>query len=151
MFHLVTESNLRTAAEIHGQSWRESHKSFCAPDFIQAHTTDAQMDYIRREIAQGKVFYLLTLDTPKGIVSLHGSLIENLYVRPGEQRKGYGTQFLHYAEGLCRENPTLWILSNNNAARSLYLREGYVFTGNRKELKHGLAELEMRHELFHGI
>lgn len=30
MFQLVTEANIRAAAEIHAKSWKESHKSFCS-------------------------------------------------------------------------------------------------------------------------
>lgn len=148
MFQLVTESNIWAAAEIHAESWRESHKSFCSPAFIEAHTIETQIEYIRKELSQGKVFYLLYLDSPKGIVSLKGNLIENLYVHPSEQRRGYGTQLLRYVEGLCSENPTLWVLSNNQAAISLYLEEGYEFTGNRRELRGDLAELEMQHNMF---
>lgn len=148
MFQLVTKANLRIAGEIHAESWRESHKSFCSPAFIEAHTTETQIEYIRKEMLLGKVFYILYLDSPKGIVSLKENLIENLYVRPTEQRKGYGTQLLRYVEGLCSENPTLWVLNNNKAALSFYRREGYVFTGDCKELKNGLAEMEMRHNIF---
>lgn len=150
MFQLVTEANIRAAAEIHAESWRESHKSFCSPAFIEAHTTETQIDYIRKELSQGKVFYLLYFDSPKGIVSLQENLIENLYVHPSQQRKGYGTQLLHYIEGLCSDNPTLWVLSNNHAAISFYRREGYEFTGNRRELRSDLAELEMKHVIFSG-
>lgn len=148
MFQLITEANIRAAAGIHAESWRKSHKSFCSPAFIEAHTTETQIEYIRNELSQGKVFYLLYLDSPKGIVSLKGNLIENLYVHPSEQRKGYGTQLLRYVEGLCSENPTLWVLSNNQAAIFLYRREGYEFTGERRELRSDLAELEMRHVIF---
>lgn len=148
MFQLVTEANIRAAAEIHAQSWRESHRSFCSPAFIEAHTTETQIEYIRKALSQGKVFYLLYLDSPKGIVSVKGNLIENLYVHPTEQGRGYGTQLLRYAEGLCSDNPTLWALSNNQSAISLYLREGYEFTGNRRELRNDLAELEMQHKIF---
>lgn len=148
MFQLVTEANIRVAAEIHAESWRESHKSFCSPAFIKAHTTETQIEYIRKELSQSKVFYLLYLDSPKGIVSLKGNLIENLYVHPSEQRKGYGTQLLRYVEGLCSDRPTLWVLSNNQSAISFYHQEGYEFTGNRRELRSDLAELEMRHDIF---
>lgn len=150
MFQLVTEANIHAAAEIHAESWRESHKSFCSPTFIETHTIETQIDYIRKELSRGKVFYLLYFDSPKGIVSLQENLIENLYVHPSEQRKGYGTQLLHYIEGLCSDNPTLWVLSNNHAAISLYRREGYEFTGNCRELRSDLAELEMKHVIFSG-
>lgn len=143
MFQLVSETNLETAAWIHAESWRESHRGFCSPAFVQAHTTEAQSRYIRGEMRLGKRFYLLTLDSPKGIVSVWGRLIENLYVLPCEQRKGYGTMLLRHAEGQCEGPPTLWALSNNHVACSWYQRMGYVLTGRQKALNPSLAELEM--------
>lgn len=143
MFQVVTEANIEIAAKIHADSWRESHKQFCSADFVNAHTTERQIEYIKKEMILGKVFYLLTLDSPKGIVSVYGNLIENLYVSPDEQRKGYGAMLLHYAESRCIGNPTLWVLNNNIAAQSLYQKTGYVFTGKRKELSNTLEELEM--------
>ena len=80
----------------------------------------------------------------KGVVSIKDNLIENLYVLPSEQRKGYGTKLLKYAEEKCQGIPKLWILSNNNAAKNLYVKHGYTFTGNVKPLKNELQELEMQ-------
>lgn len=143
MFQLVTDRNLKTAAQIHSESWRESHKAFCSMEFINTHTTARQMEYIRREMRLGKMFYLLVLDSPKGIVSVGDNLIENLYVLPSEQRKGYGTMLLHYAEGLCSGTPKLWVLNNNTGARLLYQMAGYVYTGKQNKLNDTLQELEM--------
>lgn len=143
MFQLVTEDNIEAAARVHAESWRESHKAFCSAEFVELHTTERQMEYIRKEMACGKNFYLLICDSPKGIMSVCGNLIENLYVLPEEQRKGFGTELLHFAESLCTGSPVLWVLSNNIAARCFYEKAGYQFTGKRKELKSSLAELEM--------
>ena len=143
LFELVTKQNIGIAAEIHAISWRESHKSFCSKEFVEAHTTERQMRFIESEIEYGKTFYILIDTEAKGIVSIKDNLIENLYVLPSEQRKGYGTKLLLFAEQKCLSTPTLWILSNNEAAKSLYVKRGYVFTGNVKPLKNELQELEM--------
>lgn len=144
LFELVTMLNIATAAEIHAISWRESHQSFCSKEFVDAHTTERQMKYIENEIENGKQFYILMDTGAKGIVSIKDNLIENLYVLPSEQRRGYGTKLLKYAEEKCQGIPKLWILSNNNAAKNLYVKHGYTFTGNVKPLKNELQELEMQ-------
>ena len=90
----VTELNIVDASRIHSESWKESHRSFCSAEFVEKHTPAAQADFLRREINIGKTFYMLIDNYPVGIVSVHGSLIENLYVLPSEQRKGYGSQLL---------------------------------------------------------
>lgn len=144
LFELITKLNIATAAEIHAISWRESHRAFCSEEFVEAHTTERQMKYIENEIENGKQFYVLMDTGAKGIVSIKDNLIENLYVLPSAQRKGYGTKLLHFAEQKCPSTPTLWILSNNEAAKNLYVKHGYIFTGNAKPLKSDLQELEMQ-------
>ena len=147
MFELVTEKNIDIAAEIHSISWKESHKVFCSKEFVEAHTKERQRQYIEKEMQEGKVFYILVEETPKGIVSIKDNLIENLYVLPAEQRKGYGTRLLEFAEILCKDIPTLWILSNNEVAKNLYLKQGYQLTGECKQLNDDLSELEMNHKV----
>lgn len=142
---LVTEQNIGVAAEVHSISWKDSHKSFCSATFIEAHTKERQQKYIEQEMRCGKQFYLLSEDTEaKGVVSVKDSLIENLYVLPADQRKGFGTELLRYAEQRCSNVPTLWILNNNVAAKRLYHKLGYRFTGNVKSLKSDLQEMEMQ-------
>lgn len=146
MFELVTENNLEVAAQVHAESWRESHKAICSAEFVDAHTTARQMEYIRNEMRSGKAFYLLTLDLPRGIVSVQDDLIENLYVLPSEQRKGYGTMLLRYAESLCSGRPRLWILNQNQGAYSFYQSMGYRLTGRCHILTDTLSELELERE-----
>ncbi|MCI8402728.1 MAG: GNAT family N-acetyltransferase [Lachnospiraceae bacterium] len=142
-FVKVTEQNIADAGRIHSESWKESHRSFCSAEFVEKHTPAAQADYLRREIAAGKQIYMLILEYPAGIVSVHGALIENLYVLPAEQRKGYGTQLLKFAIRHCAGNPSLWILNNNESAYRLYIRNGFKETGNKKKLNGQLSEMEL--------
>lgn len=144
MFELVTENNIDIAAEIHSISWKDSHKSFCSEEFVQAHSKERQKQYIQDAMKNGKQFYMLIEENSKGIVSIKDNLIENLYVLPTEQHKGYGTKLLHYAELLCKDNPTLWILSNNDIAKNFYKKNGYNFTGKENSLNGSLSELEMQ-------
>jgi GNAT superfamily N-acetyltransferase len=78
-----------------------------------------------------------------GVVSVKGSLIENLYILPEEQRKGYGTKLLFFAMEKCEGTPVLWILGNNSAAYSLYTKYGFKLTGKRNELSDTVYEIEM--------
>ena len=85
---------------------------------------------------------MLLDDEPVGIVSLTGSLIEDLYILPDRQNNGYGTALLEYAVSLCPDTPTLWILENNVNAKRLYCRMGFRETGNRNNITDGLDEIE---------
>ena len=139
----VTESNIAEAGYIHSEAWKASHRAFCAAAFVEQHTPAAQADYLRREMAAGKRVYMLTDPAPVGIVSVQGSLIENLYVLPQAQNRGCGTRLLRFAMERCDGVPTLWILNNNDGAYRLYARNGFGETGNRKQLSEHLYEIEL--------
>ncbi len=68
---------------------------------------------------------MLTDGFPVGIVSVFGNVIENLYVLPKEQRKGYGSFLLKFAITQCSGIPTLWVLSKNTGAYILYVRHDF--------------------------
>lgn len=141
----VDESMLLPAAKIHSEAWIKSHEAFCSERFVRKHTVDAQKKYLRNEIDNGKHLYMLVKDTPKGIVSVKGNLIENLYVLPAEQYKGYGTELLLFAITKCSGSACLWILDNNKKAFSLYTKYGFRVTGNKHQLTDTLSEIEMLH------
>ena len=143
MIKPVTPSNIMQAASIHSESWIESHRDICTPEFLAIHTPERQKRYLESEIAKGAQLYMLFEEKPVGIVSICGSLIENLYVLPSEQNKGYGTQLLAFAVGKCTESPSLWILNTNDGAKRLYERNGFKPTGNIVQHNGGMYELEL--------
>lgn len=140
----VSKETLLDAARIHAEAWREAHMEFCSPEFVAEHTVERQAAFLQRELSCGKKLYMLMEELPVGIVSIHGDLIENLYILPSEQRKGYGTKLLRFAIEQCESSPTVWVLSNNIAAKRLYKKHSFGETGNRKQLRENLFEIEMR-------
>lgn len=83
---------------------------------------------------------------PVGIVSVYNDLIENLYILPEEQHKGYGTKLFLFAVEQCQEVPFLWVLSNNQRAISLYNKYGFQKTGNVHALSEAIFEEEMKYQ-----
>ena len=140
----VDESNVAEAGRIHSESWKESHRSFCSAAFVEKHTPEAQAEFLQQEIAAGKVIYILIDELPVGIVSVHGDMIENLYVLPLEQNKGYGTRLLKFAIQNCGGIPRLRCLNINEGAYRLYTKHGFRETGNRKPLNDTLFEIELK-------
>ena len=137
----VDETNLLQAATIHSISWKESHRAFCTPDFIETHTPDRQREYLRNKMNNGTKLYMLVEEKPIGVVSVTKGLIEDLYILPDMQNMGHGTKLLLYAVGQCTDTPTLWILENNINAERLYRRIGFKETG-RKNATNKLDEIE---------
>lgn len=139
----VDKTNLLQAATIHSISWKEAHRTFCAPDFIEARTPERQWDYLGSKMDSGTKVYMLVEEKPIGIVSVTNSLIEDFYVLPEMQNMGYGTKLLQYAIDQCTDTPTLWILENNTNAERLYRRMGFMRTGRRNSITSGLDEVEL--------
>lgn len=139
----VDKTNITQAAAIHSVSWKESHRAFCAPDFVEKHTPERQLEYLQSKMKDGAKVYMLVDEKPAGIVSVTGSLIEDLYVLPDMQNRGYGTALLQFAIRQCAHTPALWILENNTGAERLYHRMGFQRTGKRNCITNGLDEIEM--------
>ena len=138
----VDQSNICQAAEVHSVSWQESHRSFCSADFIALHTPEHQQEYLSEKISRGSRVFMLVDGEPAAVVSVTGSLIEDLYVLSCRQNKGYGTLLLEYAVRQCTGTPTLWILENNKGAERLYRRIGFRKTGMVHAVTDGLDEIE---------
>lgn len=138
----VNYQNIDDAARIHSVSWQESHRAFCTEKFVRAHTPEQQKEYLLAKMQQGTAVYILWDDAPVAIVSVTGSIIEDLYVLPEYQRRGYGTHLLNWAVNCCTETPTLWVLDNNDRAKRLYEKYGFNKTGNVHQLTEKLSEIE---------
>lgn len=139
----VTGENVSQAGRIHSESWKESHRALCSPEFVEKHTPSAQAAFLRREMESGKNVYMLLDGDPVGIVSVAGNTIENLYVLPQEQRRGYGTALLRFAVSRCMSGAVLWVLNTNDGARRLYRRFGFAETGKQTRLNDKMYEIEM--------
>ena len=139
----VDETNIHQAAAVHSSSWQESHRAFCTPDFIRIHTPERQQEYLQNKMNSGTKVYLLMEKKPAGIVSVTGSLIEDLYVLPEMQNRGFGTELLQFAISQCTDPPVLWILENNIDAQRLYHRWCFQETGRRNSITNGLDEIEL--------
>ena len=135
MIQPVTPAQLMQAAAIHAESWQDSHRAVCSEEFLAQHTPQRQKACLEAAIAGGARLYMLTDGKPVGIVTVRGSCIENLYVLPAEQNKGYGSRLLEFAIGQCSAAPTLWVLNTNRGARRLYERRGFRPTG--QIVRHG--------------
>lgn len=143
----VSENNIQQAAKIHSISWKDSHKDVCSIDFIKKHTIENQRIYLSDEINLGKDIFMLVEKYPVGIVSVKNNLIENLYILPDEQGKGYGTKLLLFAISKCKNEAILWILNNNKKAYRLYSKYGFNKTGKINILSDNISELEMKKNL----
>lgn len=139
----VGSDGIGEAGRVHAEAWQDSHRHFCAPEFVALHTPGRQARYLAEKVSKGSRLFMLRVDGKAvGVVTVTESLIEDLYILPEYQNRGLGTALLRYAVGQCNGTPTLWILENNDGAERLYRREGFVPTGQRSVIANGLDEVE---------
>lgn len=132
----VTKINFTEAVHVYRDSWRESHKDICSIKFLQCRDYET---YLQNHL-QG--MYLLTDPEPVGIVRIFSGALSDLYIHPQKQGRGYGRILVSFATA---HNATrLTVLSSNKQAIALYQKMGFSFTGNEKQLRHDLWELEMK-------
>ena len=85
---------------------------------------------------------LLLSPEPVGIKSAWGSMIENLFILPRAQNRGYGSRLLRFAMAMREGTPELWIPENNEGGRR-YRRFGFRETGRVNPLSDTLREIRM--------
>ena len=146
----VTEENAPLAGAVHAVSWQASHRHFCPEEFVLRFDARRQTEYLLEGMRRGKKIWLLIDPEPAGLISLtetgEGSLIEDLYVLPRLEGRGYGGALLEAAIAQARGPVYLWILNNNIKALDYYQKRGFALSGREKPLSGSLSELEMRRE-----
>ena len=139
----VNADNAAEAGFVHAEAWQASHRGFCTPAFIALHTAQRQTRRLLEKRDSGSRIFLMRLKREAvGVVSVAGSLIEDLYILPRFQNRGLGTALLRFAIKQCEGRPKLWILENNAGAERLYRREGFIPTGRRNAITGKLDEVE---------
>ena len=146
----VTEENAPLAGAVHAVSWQASHRHFCPEEFVLRFDARRQTEYLLEGMRRGKQVWLLFDPEPAGLISLtetgEGSLIEDLYVLPQLEGRGYGGALLKAAIAQAKGPVYLWILNNNVKALDYYQKRGFALSGREKPLSRSLSELEMRRE-----
>ena len=88
----VDETNLFQAAAIHSVSWKESHRAFCDPDFLEKHSPDRQREYMRNKMENGTKLLLYAVsqctDIPTLWILENNINAERLYRRMGFRETG---------------------------------------------------------------
>ena len=134
----VSDSDFEKAVAVYRSSWQESHRDVCSPDFLE------NRDYAGYLAGKRIDLFLICDPKPAGVFCLSGDTLSDLYIHPEYQGRGYGTACIRFAMGQ-RDHLRLTVLSTNEAAISLYQKQGFQFTGKDIPLRNGLLEREMQY------
>ena len=93
--------------------------------FFSEHHSDEK---ILNDILTGKVYLLETEGGTAGTVTISGNEINRLFVLPGHQGRGCGSQLMDFAEQMIRRESDTVILDASLPAKKMYLQRGYRST-----------------------
>ena len=134
----VSDSDFPIAVNVYRESWMESHRDVCTPEFLENRDYSGYLKRIQKDL-----FGIYDPDLV-GVFSLAGDNFGNLYIHPDHCRKGYGTACVQYAMERSHK-VCLTVLSSNSKAIGLYHKMGFRFTGDDIPLRNGLYEREMQY------
>lgn len=145
----IRKANLKDAsriAEILVFSKRKNYRNIFNDDigsFVDLQVYPLTKEYINQpELLEN--YYLYDDKIVKGLVSIEGTEIKELYVDPFFEGVGIGSKLIDFAikkQG-CNE---LWVIDQNGRAKEFYKRHGFKTTGGiRNVLGTSILEVKMR-------
>jgi GNAT superfamily N-acetyltransferase len=149
-----------SVAEVHIRSWRDAYTGILTSEEIESRSLELRIEGWTVNLNDEAVVVSLLEERgrPVGFVSCgpcgDGDAtpglgeIKALYLVKDAWRKGYGRRLLRIAMGCLRDRgfdeATLWVLRDNDAARSFYETEGWRLDGGEKDCFGGLSAPALR-------
>jgi len=114
-------ADLPAIARIHRQAF------FAAmPHMPVLHTPAEDLAFYTGIVFPSTELWLLEQDDAvAGFIAFRPGWVEQCYIHPDHQRRGYGTQLLHLAQA-ANASLQLWTFQCNQAARTFYERHGFT-------------------------
>ena len=89
------------------------------------HDAGENLAFFARVLAEQEVHVARRGDEVLAFIALAGGEVDHLYVRPGAQRAGLGSQLLDIAKARRPDGLELWAFQRNTAALAFYARHGF--------------------------
>src|SRR5262245_4856832 len=109
-------------AYVHRTSMREA-----MPYLPVLHTPEEDRRWVETVVLPNQTVWVAERDGQLvGVVALHDGWVEQLYILPGYQGMGIGSELLAQVMAVCPEGLNLWAFQRNTRARAFYERRGFV-------------------------
>lgn len=127
-------------AVVHVRSWQIAYKDIFPSEFLENLDLDRRRDWWRAFLARGEWVAVAVADEVVGFCTASLSSedeswgeVHTIYVDPDHWGEGHGRRLLRAGEGHLRDlgakRALLWVLEDNQRARSFYEREGWTVGG----------------------
>lgn len=152
-----------TLGKIHALSWKVAYEGIIGEEILAGITPVKREAYFRKALTEGwEEDALIHKDgKPAGLISIGKSRdedckanfgeIRGIYLHPDFWDKGLGRELMEW--GLLElkkrgyAGVSLWVLEENQRARSFYEKMGFRLDGTKKEIIIGKPLLEIRYEM----
>lgn len=154
----ATLDDIDILGQIHAESWQQAYKNIISDLVLADFTAKKRADRFKKVMSEsGEENYMLLVDNqPVGFTSIGSSRdddfsnntgeIWGIYLAPDHWRKGYGSKLFNWAEYELKsrgyKSIALWVLKDNNQARSFYEKHNYNKESRREIITIGNNKLE---------
>lgn len=144
-------------------SWQAAYKSIVPYEFLSKFTPEKRSKKFKKVmLTRLEEHYVAYLDkAPIGTLVIGAALDKDasksigevgaIYLLPEFWGKGYGKRLMDFGVTRLKEMGykaiTLWVLEENQRARSFYEKYGYMLDGAKKEISLGKPLFEVRYRL----
>lgn len=109
-------------ADVHLAARREA-----MPYLPEIHSDDETRAWVAQVVLPTQTVWIMESgERVVGVAALDGDMLEQLYVRPGEQGRGVGSQLLAKVKLLSPTGLSLWTFQRNTRACAFYEQRGFT-------------------------
>lgn len=131
---------------IHSTAWKQAYNEMFPIEYLEEDTPQMRTnEFLEACNNNGINYYIIYEDEiAVGIVKVIFEVnkvceISSFYILKEYRNRGYGRQVIAYvSDVLCQQCIYLWVLVDNVKARRFYENNGFVLTGNIREINRGI-------------
>ncbi len=125
MIRLAGISDLDSVLQMTRDTISEIYSHYYAEGVVKFFLEHHSRENILSDIENGLVWLLEADDCLVGTVTIKGNAVNRLFVLPKYQSRGYGSQFMDFAEAKIAEKYSRVHIDSSLAAKEMYLKRGY--------------------------
>ena len=125
MIRLAEIADLETVLQITHDTISEIYSHYYAEGVVEFFQEHHSRENVLSDIENGIVWLLEEEGSMVGTVTIKEDAVNRLFVLPGYQSHGYGSQLMDFAEDKIAEKFDYVHIDSSLAAKEMYLKRGY--------------------------
>ena len=125
MIRLADMSDLESVLQITSDTISEIYCHYYAEGVVDFFLQHHSRENVLSDIENGIVWLQEEAGCLVGTVTIKGNAINRLFILPGYQSRGFGSQLMDFAEDKIAQNFSHIHIDSSLAAKEMYLKRGY--------------------------